>query len=412
MLISALTAAAIFAATGDTVVLKPITTGASSTIGYYMPQRLTLSASKPGTITKVPEGLTAAMYGELPFAGKKVALILDEPTGAPAKLYIDSNANGDLTDDGQQKWEGKASKNGDKEYTMYSGGGKVLLGTTPVNLNMYRFDKTDPSREQLKDVLLYYRDYALEGEAAIAGKSIKAMLVDDATTGDYRGKAIETKDGKETASGVNLLLDVNGNGKFDRKGESFDVRKPFNIHGTTYEVAELDANGASFQIVKSSKSVEEIPTPPDLSKGANIIAFEATTMSGKKVNFPADYKGKIVMLDFWATWCGPCMKEVPHVVEAYKAHHNNGFEILGISLDQKDKGEVVAKVTGEKGMTWEQVYDGGYWKAAIAQKFAIDSIPAVFLVDGDTGKILATANDLRGDKLSKTVEAALAARKK
>lgn len=106
------------------------------------------------------------------------------------------------------------------------------------------------------------------------------------------------------------------------------------------------------------------------------------------------------------------MKEVPHVVEAYQAHHAQGFEILGISLDQPNSGEKVTKVTGEKGMTWEQVYDGGYWKAAIAQKFAIDSIPAVFLVDGDTGKILATANDLRGDKLAKSVEAALAARKK
>lgn len=412
MLIASLTAAAVLAAAGDTIVLKPVVSGAGATIGYYMPQRLTLSATKPAAITKAPEGLTAAMYGELPFAGKKVAVILDEPAGKPAKLYIDSNGNNDLTDDGEQKWEGKTTKAGDKETTMYSGGGKVMLGTTPVNLNMYRFDKNDPARAQLKDVVLFYRDYALEGDASVGGKTMKAMLVDDGTTGDYRGKPIETTGGKETASGVNLLLDVNGNGKFDRKGESFDVRKPFNIGGTTYEVKELDAAGASFQIAKSDKKVDEIPTPPDLSKGANIIAFEATTMSGKKVNFPADYKGKIVMLDFWATWCGPCMKEVPHVVEAYKANHNNGFEILGISLDQKDKAEQVTKVTGEKEMTWEQVYDGGFWKAEIAQKYAIDSIPAVFLVDGDTGKILATASDLRGDKLAKTIVSALAAKKK
>jgi thiol-disulfide isomerase/thioredoxin len=295
---------------------------------------------------------------------------------------------------------------------MYSGGGKVMLGTTPVNVNMYRFDKNDESRAQLKDVLLYYRDYALEGEVAVGGKNMKAMLVDDACGGDYRGKPVETKDGKETSSGVNLLLDVNGNGKFDRKGESFDVRKPFNIGGTTYEVKELDANGATFQIAKSDKKVDEILTPPDLSKGANIIAFEATTMSGKKVNFPGDYKGKVVLLDFWATWCGPCVKEIPHVVEAHKTFGSQGFEVLGVSLDQKDKTEQVNKFTADKGMTWEQIYDGGFWKAAIAQKYAIDSIPAVFLVDGDTGKILATASDLRGDKLSKSVEAALAAKKK
>ncbi|MBU6412375.1 MAG: TlpA family protein disulfide reductase [Planctomycetes bacterium] len=408
----ALTVAALLAASGDTVVLKPVNSGAGAKIGSYMPQRLTLSATKPAAITKAPEGLTDAMYGELAFAGKKVAIIVNEPAGKPATLYIDSNGNNDLTDDGAQKWEGKTNKSGDKETTMYSGGGNVMLGTTPVNINMYRFDKNDPTRAQLKDVLLYYRDYALEGEVTVGGKSMKAMLADDMTTGDYRGKAIETKDGKESASGVNLMIDVNGNGKFDRKGESFDVRKPFNIGGTTYEVKELDAAGASFQIAKSDKKVDEIPTPPDLSKGANIIAFEATSMTGKKINFPGDYKGKVVLLDFWATWCGPCVKEIPHVVEAHKTYGSQGFEVLGISLDQKDKAEHVTKFTADKGMAWEQVYDGGFWKAAIAQKYAIDSIPAVFLVDGDTGKILATASDLRGDKLAKSVEAALAAKKK
>lgn len=405
-------AAALLAASGDTVVLKPLNTGASTKIGSYAPQRIALSSTKPSAMTKAPEGLSAAMYGEFPFAGKKVAVILDEPEGKPATLWIDSNGNGDLTDDGAQKWEAKVNKQGDKETTTYSGGGKVMLGTTPVNLNMYRFDKSDTTRAQFKDVLFFYRDYALEGDASIGGKTVKAMLADDLATGDYRGKAIETKDGRETSSGVNLLLDVNGNGKFDRKGESFDVRKPFNIGGTTYEVKELDAAGASFQIAKSDKKVDEIPTPPDLSKGANIIAFETTAMSGKKINFPSDYKGKVVLLDFWATWCGPCVKEIPHVVEAHKNFGSQGFEVLGISLDQKDKAEVVTKFTTDKGMAWEQVYDGGFWKAAIAQKYAIDSIPAVFLVDGDTGKILATASDLRGDKLSKSVEAALAAKKK
>src|SRR6185436_2710725 len=107
-----------------------------------------------------------------------------------------------------------------------------------------------------------------------------------------------------TPSGVNILLDVNGNGRFDRRGESFDVRQPFNIRGTTYQVADMQRDGLSFRIVPSASSVPEIPTPPEHDVGRKITPFEATTMDGKPVRFPADYAGRIVLLDFWATWCG------------------------------------------------------------------------------------------------------------
>ena len=106
--------------------------------------------------------------------------------------------------------------------------------------------RADPGRAALKDVILYYRDYAATGEVTLSGRSMKAMLSDDAAAGDFRGKALE--EGKEDAwSGVNLMLDVNGNGKFDSRGESFDVRKPFNIAGTTYEIADMARDGSELQ---------------------------------------------------------------------------------------------------------------------------------------------------------------------
>jgi thiol-disulfide isomerase/thioredoxin len=113
------------------------------------------------------------------------------------------------------------------------------------------------------------------------------------------------------------------------------------------------------------------------------------------------------MLDFWATWCGPCMMEIPGLVKTYNAAHEKGFEVLGISLDKKDSAEKVKSVTGDKGMAWPQIYDGGFWQAALAKKYAIDSIPACFLVDGDTGLIIGDSSNLRGEKLLGTIESAL-----
>jgi thiol-disulfide isomerase/thioredoxin len=117
------------------------------------------------------------------------------------------------------------------------------------------------------------------------------------------------------------------------------------------------------------------------------------------------------MLDF-ATWCGPCMGEVPGLAKAYEKFHGQGFEILGVTLDKEKAEEKIKQVTGENKMTWAQVYDGKYWKAEIAYKYGINSIPAAYLVDGDSGEIVASGNALRGETLEGTIEEALAKKRK
>jgi thiol-disulfide isomerase/thioredoxin len=318
---------------------------------------------------------------------------------------VDANGNGDLTDDPETTWaKREIPMQGGKKMLQFSGGFKLPLavGDKPemVNLGAYRFDKNDPQRAQLKDTFLYYSDYAYEGDVTLGGKTYHAMLTDDLASGDFRGG--KGKDG----SGVRLMVDLNGDGKFDSRGEMFDAVKPFNVKGTTWKLADMTAGGA-FKIVKSDEAVAEIQPPPDHSVGKRITPFKATRMDGTAVNFPADYKGKVVMLDFWATWCGPCMMEVPGLVKGYNEFHPKGLEILGISLDQPNAAEKVKSVTADKGMTWPQVYDGKYWKAEVADLYGIQSIPAAFLVDGDTGEVLAAGNSLRGEMLAGTVKGAL-----
>lgn len=111
-------------------------------------------------------------------------------------------------------------------------------------------------------------------------------------------------------------------------------------------------------------------------------------------------RGKVVLLDFWASWCGPCRRENPNLVAAYKRYHDKGFEIFQVSLD-KTKPAWTAGIR-QDGLNWVHVSDLKYWGSPVARQFGIQSIPANFLLD-QQGKVIAT--NLRGmaleDELAK-----------
>ncbi len=114
----------------------------------------------------------------------------------------------------------------------------------------------------------------------------------------------------------------------------------------------------------------------------------------------SDLKGKYILLDFWASWCGPCRRENPNVVKAYEKFKGPEFEILSISLDQ-DKASWL-KAIEKDGMVWKHVSDLGYWNSKPAKDYGINGIPATFLLDKE-GKII--AKNLRGEALeAKLVE--------
>ena len=106
------------------------------------------------------------------------------------------------------------------------------------------------------------------------------------------------------------------------------------------------------------------------------LAFEA--VDGRKVDL-AKLKGKVVLIDFWATWCGPCVAELPNVKKTYTKFHNRGFEIVGISLDSNKKK--LADFVADNDMAWAQHFDGKGWKNQFAVEFGIRSIPAMWLID-------------------------------
>ncbi len=136
--------------------------------------------------------------------------------------------------------------------------------------------------------------------------------------------------------------------------------------------------------------------------GAKFPGFDEKDVAGKPLSL-SSYKGKVVLVDFWATWCGPCVAELPNVIATYQKYHDKGFDIIGVSLDTDQA--TLERFLKENNISWQQFYDGKKWDNKLAVKYGVNATPTDYLLDGD-GKIIGM--NLRGPDLEAAVAKALA----
>jgi len=263
-----------------------------------------------------------------------------------------------------------------------------------ANVNAQPTSPDSAVHSQLQALVMQVQTKAKEG------KTSEADLADELKTLDNLIAAEKGAKTEEAALLVfmkaQLYLEVIKN---DDKGTALIKQIKVDYPNTRYGTnADRILDGIAKQ--EAAKKIQD-----GLAVGTVFPDFAVTGLDGKPLSVAA-LKGKVVMVDFWATWCPPCRAELPNVIKTYQKHHNDGFEIIGVSLDQ-ERSKLDDFLKQQDGMTWPQYFDGEGWGNKLAAKYGVDAIPFALLI-GPDGKII--GKELRGDELEDAVAKAVAAK--
>ncbi|MCX6094091.1 MAG: TlpA disulfide reductase family protein [Candidatus Bipolaricaulota bacterium] len=323
-----------------------------------------------------PDGTdSGALSGILTLAGERRVVRIASPTDG-ATLAVDLAGDGTTT---LVEWD-QAFADG----TLIASPEFILAGTESQTASYRTFLMWSPF---LPVVVTYCRDNYRSGALETAGRTVALAVVDDDTNGRFDDDA------------GTLFVDVDGDGQLLTDADSherFGLYEPFVIDGTTYVATSVAADGSWAEI--ETATVPALPKPP-LLDGFPAPGFTALDAQGSPVDV-ASLRGKIVLLDFWAAWCAPCLEELPTIASIHEALSDQGVVVLGVNLDRSDTAfrDALARLA----LPYVQIYDGS--DGPISSLYRIGGIPMTYLIGRD-GVI--RARGLRGGALVAAIEALL-----
>lgn len=321
-------------------------------------------------MTKKPDGLSPrARFGiNFIFEGRNRSWALDGDDASGYIFYADINANGDLSDEPSRRFElvdGKyslrlrllaKSEDGAETYPVIK---KIVIDRI-----------APPGKTDKQLALLMYGRTRRSGQLVLESGGSPLPFIIMGANGIYNWDYDW------------IYFDMDRDGTFNPDFEGYQISERYvNIGEVTYEFA-VDRYGRS---VTLTPLAEKRPARAILLAGYPAPEFDFVDLQGVSRRL-VDYRGKVVLLDFWGTWCGPCVASVPGLVAVYEKYRAKGFEIIGIASD--DTREKLLAFTAEKRMNWLQTIESD--NGPIATLYRITGWPSYFLIGAD-GRIVVAA---------------------